>query len=81
MNADGSGITRLTHDEFGDAMPSWSPDGKRIAFASDRNWKSDIYVMNADGSDLTRLTDDFRLDFAPVWSPTESTSPSYPTDS
>ena len=57
MNADGSGQTRLTYNATHDYFPRWSPDGRRIAFASlqDSGWE--IYVMNADGSGQTRLTD------------------------
>ena len=32
MNADGSGVTRLTDNEGVDGFPAWSPDGRRIAF-------------------------------------------------
>jgi Tol biopolymer transport system component len=39
-----------------DTQPAWSPDSKRIAFASDRNGPFEIYVVDADGSGLTRLT-------------------------
>ncbi len=47
MNADGSELTPLT-DHFGsDWSPVWSPDGRRIAFHSERDGNSDIYVMNA----------------------------------
>ncbi len=69
MNADGSGVTRLTDDAAWDQWPSWSPDGMRIAFHSDRDGSWDIYAMNADGSDVTRLTDDPASDLGPSWSP------------
>ena len=42
--------------------PSWSPDGKRIAFMSDRRENFDIYVMDADGGNLRRLTDNLHDD-------------------
>ena len=56
MNADGSNPTRLTQNRDFNAFPAWSPDGTKIAFWSNRNNSSDIYVMNADGSNPTRLT-------------------------
>src|SRR5437667_4644701 len=56
MNADGTGVTRLTNDPASDQQPAWSPDGSRIAFTSNRDGNFDIYVMNADGSGVTRLT-------------------------
>ena len=50
MNADGSGVTALTHGLDDDEMLTWSPDGKYIAFK--RN--GDIYRMNTtDGSKRT----------------------------
>ncbi|HEX7049660.1 MAG TPA: LpqB family beta-propeller domain-containing protein, partial [Longimicrobiales bacterium] len=52
------------------ASPSWSPDGGRIAFTSDRGGNGQqIYVMNADGSAQTRLTMSAGSNFKPVWSP------------
>jgi TolB protein len=40
----------------GEATPHWTPDGKKILFASDRNNRYDLYQMNPDGTEVTRLT-------------------------
>jgi len=69
MAADGSNPIQLT-TEADNAVPTWSPDGKRLAFASKRTGHSEIWVMNADGSDQTQLT---KTDVAiandgPAWS-------------
>ncbi len=56
MNHDGSGQTRLTGKSGEDAGPSWSPDGKKIAFMSYRDGKCGIYVMNLDGSEQKKVT-------------------------
>jgi Tol biopolymer transport system component len=52
-----------------DGMPDFSPDGRRIAFTSNRDQQGEIYVMNADGSGQRRLTrrpgDDWAPDFSP----------------
>jgi Tol biopolymer transport system component len=70
MNADGSGLTRLTTDPAGDGSPAVSPDGARIAFNSERDGNFEIYVMNADGSDQARLTTEAgAADLSPAWSP------------
>ncbi len=69
MNADGTKATDVSKAEGSD--PSWSPDGTRIAFASDRATGTDaqIYVMTASGSQQTRLTHDSMPDRRPSWSP------------
>ena len=70
MNADGSGVDRLTYDKNLDWFPAWSPDGGRIAFFSGPDYGGmDIYVMNVDGSGVERLTDNEYFDGVPVWSP------------
>jgi Tol biopolymer transport system component len=69
MNADGSGLTRLTNDPGADTEPVWSPDGSKIAFTTDRDGDREIYVMNADGSGQINLTNSGSDDRYPAWSP------------
>jgi branched-chain amino acid transport system substrate-binding protein len=76
MNPDGTEVTNITNNAAQDENPAWSPDGTRIAFASDRaqspnSWPThvDIYVMNADGTGVTRLTDGSGSNNYPAWSP------------
>ena len=68
MNVDGSDMKRLT-DQGMD--PSWSPDDRQIAFASDRENKKvfQIYAINADGSSVRRLTNHKSEDSNPAWAP------------
>jgi Tol biopolymer transport system component len=75
MNPDGSGIVKLTHSEDVSGDPGWSPDGKKIAFSSDRRngaWRREIYMMDADGTNVRRLTklpEKAEFDGAPRFSP------------
>jgi TolB protein len=69
MNPDGSGRTRITNSPDDDDMPSWSPDGSRLAFMSTRDGNAEIYVMSSDGSRQKRLTNDPARDMLPAWSP------------
>src|SRR3989475_8856806 len=71
MNADGTGVTRLTTSASDDLSPAWSPDGSKIAFQTNRDsgFSPEIYVMNVDGSGQTRLTVNPADDITPAWSP------------
>jgi TolB protein len=77
INADGTGLTRLTNNQSYDGEPAWSPDGQRIAFVSGRDfgpndadrWKRVLYVMDADGSNVRRLTVSTGGAWNPAWSP------------
>jgi Tol biopolymer transport system component len=75
MNPDGSRVVNLTHSKGFSSDPGWSPDGKKIAFASDRRsgaGRQDIYVMDADGTTVRRvstLPEGAVFDTAPRFSP------------
>ena len=69
MDADGEKQIRLTRHPEEDKMPSWSPDGKKIAFVSMRNSsRNQIYVMDSIGENIRRITEG-AFDLNPVWSP------------
>jgi Tol biopolymer transport system component len=73
VNPDGSGVTNLTNNASDDTHPAWSPDGRKIAFASSRLRATsgyDIFTMNADGSAVTRVTNQLGMfNLEPAWSP------------
>jgi TolB protein len=67
---DAQGQARNLTDNGGeDSYPCWSPDGKRIAFASDRGGAMNIYVMDADGGNVKQLTTFDDRSRCPAWSP------------
>ena len=67
--SDGSNLLRLTSYSGSDWSPIWSPDGRHIAFSSDRGSGAEIYVMDSDGSNPRRLTYQWAGAFSPAWSP------------
>jgi Tol biopolymer transport system component len=69
MNADGSGVQRITDDSGNDLAPAWSPDGSLLAFQTDRDGNWEIYLMAADGSNLIRVTNNDWKDAEPAWKP------------
>ncbi len=70
MPVSGGTPTRIAEGLPFETQPRFSPDGRRIAFTSDRGGGDNIWIMNADGSDKRQLTkEDFRLLNQPSWSP------------
>ena len=69
--------TQITSgDDWNDTDPQWSPDGRRIAFVSDRTGKAfdeghntDVWVIDANGGPLTKISDHETGDNQPRWSP------------
>ena len=62
-------MRRLTDDPAHDEGPIWSPDGTKIAFASERDGQEEVYVMDADGGNERRVTNDPARDESPDWQP------------
>ena len=80
MNADGTGVTRLTnHDDnpsHYSRSPAWSPDSRYLAFRSNRDGNDEIYVLSVSSnfgetalSSTFRLTNNAASDIDPAWSP------------
>jgi TolB protein len=76
VRRDGSGLRRLTRTKGGvevlgdDGFPTWSPDGRQIAFASNRTRDGEIWIMRADGKGQRRIAGFGRRDdWAPDYSP------------
>ena len=79
MNADGSGVRRLTRTRAYETNPVWSPDGRRILFTSDRHQQRgprelysrafELYTMDANGRRIKRLTRNRVPETFPDWQP------------
>lgn len=66
---DGRTITQLTADPAQDVMPAISPDGKKIAFCSNRRGNWDVFVMSVSGGQAVQVTSELSHELHPTWSP------------
>lgn len=70
LSTDGSGLRQLTDDQYKNRGPRWSPDGKRLAFFSNRGGAWEIWTYTMDGGTLQQITRGATGTTAwPVWSP------------
>jgi len=69
VNFDGTEHRPLTTGNYGDSSPRWSPDGTRLAFISDRDGKSQLYVRWMDSGQTAKLTDLENTPSGISWSP------------
>ena len=74
INPDGTGLMQITNQpvtDYDSWLPSYSPDGKQIAFCygTASTAAIEIYVINSDGTNLKQLTNDGSFDCFPRWSP------------
>jgi tricorn protease len=67
-SAEGGTAQLLVSHPATESRPLFSPDGKRLAFVSNRTGSGDIYILNLETSDLQRLTFDDALDQLDAWS-------------
>jgi TolB protein len=75
----GEGIRNLTNSPAEEFEPSWSPDSTRIAFVTDRDRQSEIYVMDIASGETRNFTQHRAQDFSPTWSP-DGTQIAFVTD-
>lgn len=68
-DVEGKKVRQLTEGNWRDSSPAFSPDGKRLAFLSDRDGTTQLYVMWLDTREVAKLTNLERSPGAPVWSP------------
>jgi Tol biopolymer transport system component len=69
MNADGSGLVRLTTDSATDDAPNWSPDGGTIAFDTNSAGFTDVWTMDPSGNHQQKLVAGTQRREGPTWSP------------
>jgi Tol biopolymer transport system component len=69
MRQDATGLRRLTRRRTHNDAPTWSPDGKRLAFVGGDKNSSQLWVINVSGGHLEQLTRGPALDEQPAWSP------------
>ncbi|MCP3742544.1 S9 family peptidase [Rossellomorea sp. BNER] len=69
LNIETGLIHQWTYGEHRNTSPRWSPDGKQVAFVSNRLNKNQIFILSRDGGEARQITDCENGAANPVWSP------------
>jgi Tol biopolymer transport system component len=71
LNLGGSILNQITDDDSNEMAPTWSPDGRRIAYYSNKSGAYQIWMVNRDGSGARQITDATEPGglVLPIWSP------------
>jgi TolB protein len=69
IREDGTGLRRVTRQGTHNEFPSWSPDGRQLAFARSDGLSGGIWTLDVTTSKVRRLTQGAALDAQPAWSP------------
>ena len=90
MNADGTNIQQVTHDSAatptfvpggifpslrGSVTPAWAPDGRSVAYASNRSGNYEIYTMSPGGTNTVKVTDTPDQEMSVGWGPSPTQQP------
>ncbi|MBN1967554.1 MAG: PD40 domain-containing protein, partial [Anaerolineae bacterium] len=68
-DTNGGNLRQITFNSSDDRYPAWSPNGSRLAFASNRDGNWELYTMDPYGNGVARLTYDNGTDWGAAWSP------------
>jgi Tol biopolymer transport system component len=80
MDANGANVTQVTDlPDSEEKQPTWSPDGTRIAYYTNRHGLWQLYTINKDGTGEARLMTSAGNDYFPAWSP-DGTKIAFTTD-
>jgi TolB protein len=69
MEADGSGVLRVSDSPFRDMRPAWSPSGRWLAWTGTRDGRQSIFLMQPDGTQRTQLPEQGDRDDFAAWAP------------
>ena len=67
MNYNGENVKQLTFNEEFDGIPKWAPDGRMLAFNSNRDGSPNVYVFNLETKECLQVTENENYNFVQDW--------------